>query len=283
MDNVIQFENRKLNLNVNPKFNLDVTEKPKLNLSVEWNEDYIKSELAEEYNKVAIKSKKDLQTILNYLLKKNQYRNYLLFVIGVNVGLRSSDLIRLRFIDFIDENLNFRDEVVLLEHKTRNTRKNKKTGEIKKANRHLFIGQQIKDAFKLYLDHIENANIYDYIFKNNSNNRGYVPKNKEGVENKQEHISTSGLYKTIKKIDKNSGVNLGLTSHSLRKSFGFWFYVNGGCDNNSLVLLQLAFGHSSLSTTLHYIGITNDDLKRGYLNVNLGLEDNEKKIELQVV
>ena len=42
-----------------------------------------------------IKSLADIGKIKRHLLKTQQYRNYLLFVMGINVGLRISDLLSL--------------------------------------------------------------------------------------------------------------------------------------------------------------------------------------------
>jgi integrase len=55
-------------------------------------------------------------------------------------------------------------------------------------------------------------------------------------------------------------------THTLRKTFGYHAYKNG----TDIVLLQDIFNHSSPSTTLRYIGITEDDKQEVYLSSNLG-------------
>ena len=51
----------------------------------------------------------------------------------------------------------------------------------------------------------------------------------------------------------------------MRKTFGYHAY-NKGID---VSYLQKIFNHSAPSTTLNYLGITQDDLDSIYLNLNL--------------
>ena len=46
-----------------------------------------------------IKNLKDIEKIKRYLLKMDNKRNYCLFVVGINVGLRISDLLSLKLND----------------------------------------------------------------------------------------------------------------------------------------------------------------------------------------
>lgn len=64
-----------------------------------------------------IKSLNDINSIVQYFLANNQYRNAMLFVIGINFGLRYSDLSEIRFKDLIDNNKGFKDEFHPLEQK----------------------------------------------------------------------------------------------------------------------------------------------------------------------
>ena len=63
----------------------------------------------------------------------------MLFIVGINFGLRVSDLIRLRFATLINEYLTFKTKFPILEIKTRNTRKVKK-------NRYITINDAVMDA-----------------------------------------------------------------------------------------------------------------------------------------
>lgn len=44
---------------------------------------------------IPIRSQSDIETIKKYFLEKEQYRNYALFVVGINTALRISDLLDL--------------------------------------------------------------------------------------------------------------------------------------------------------------------------------------------
>ena len=49
-----------------------------------------------------IKSIKDIQKIKTYLMGKQNKRDYMLFVVGINVGLRAGDLLSLKVSDVLE-------------------------------------------------------------------------------------------------------------------------------------------------------------------------------------
>ncbi len=51
---------------------------------------------------IPIRNQKDIETIKKYYLEKKQYRNYALFVVGINTALRISDLLSLEWRDVFD-------------------------------------------------------------------------------------------------------------------------------------------------------------------------------------
>jgi len=51
----------------------------------------------------AIKSIRDIGKIKQFLLGKDNKRDYILFALGINVGLRIGDLLSLKISDVIDE------------------------------------------------------------------------------------------------------------------------------------------------------------------------------------
>jgi site-specific recombinase XerD len=61
-----------------------------------------------------------------------------------------------------------------------------------------------------------------------------------------------------------------VSTHTLRKTFGYHQMVMGGNDHRTLLLLQKMFGHSSAGQTLEYIGITRDEIEIAYRRLNLG-------------
>lgn len=64
-----------------------------------------------------IKNLKDIQKVKQYLAGKDNKRDYMLFVVGINVGLRAGDLLQLRVNDILS-NGKIVDSVKLKEEKT---------------------------------------------------------------------------------------------------------------------------------------------------------------------
>lgn len=261
MSNVIPFEGKKLNLSV------ETESKPKLNISVEYDEKLIEEELGSvEYRKEVLKHQWQFDMLLGYLLKKERYRDLMLVTCALNLGLRASDLLNRRFSDFITNDLNYREEVRITEKKTH-------------KNRTLFINDKVKECISLYLSKTDGININDYMFQNLSNNKQYKPKDKNGIENERKFMTVSGFYKLLRRLDRDSGLNADITTHTMRRSFGRSYFINAGGTTEALLLLQTTFNHSSTSVTLRYIGIQREDIKNAYMEVNIGLSE-EKIIKL---
>lgn len=209
-----------------------------------------------ENNKNAIKNADDIKTISDYFISNGKYRYNLYFTIGLNVGLRVSDLLTLRFDSFLNEDLSFKNEIMLVETKTQNTR-------TVRVNRHLFINKAVQQAFKLYFQYCD-FTLDEYIFRtesNNSKSKGNIPMRRQSFD----YI--------LKQADRETGLNIGISTHSLRRSFGFWHYCNNSKSHESLIMLMHLFGHSSIHQTLKYIGISREDEEKAYHEVNLNFRN----------
>lgn len=208
-------------------------------------------ELAPEHASMPIKSMDDIYAISNWYLEQERYRDNMLFVCGINFGLRVSDLLTLRFCDLIDDTLTFRTTFPIFEKKTRNTRKVKK-------NRYISINDAVIDAVTLYLENTPGVKLSDYMFRCEGN---------RCTANKPMHRNS------VERILKEAGAALGLpyhiATHTLRKTFGYHQMAMSGNDPRKLLLLQKIFGHSSSAQTLQYIGITSEEIEDAYLHLNL--------------
>ena len=209
----------------------------------------------EEHDSEPIKDVNDIIRISDYFISNGQYRNNMLWIVGINFGLRASDLLRLKIYDLIDENFCFRDSLAILEKKTANTRKVRK-------NRHVTINKAVMDAVLLYLEHTP-CSLDDYLFRSESN---------RGCD-----VNRPMTVKSVERILKDAKQALGLpqriATHTMRKTFGYHQMVMGGNDQRRLLLLQKMFGHSSAMQTLSYIGITQEEINEAYLNLNLGVRE----------
>lgn len=210
-------------------------------------------ELAPEHSAEPIKRIEDIERICEYLIENKRYRDNMLFVVGINFGLRVSDLRVLRFCDVINDNLTFKDSFAIFEKKTRNTRKRKK-------NRYITLNNAVIEAVTLYLENTDGVSLSDYMFRSESN-RGKA-------ENKP--LTAKSVDRILKGIADSLGLNMRISTHTLRKTFCYHQMLMSGNDNRKLLLLQKMLGHSSPAQTLDYIGITSEEIEEAYRNLNLG-------------
>ena len=176
-----------------------------------------------------IRSKQHIDAIKIYLRSHN-LRNCLLFILGINSGLRISDLLLLT-IDDVKE----KDRVILRE---------KKTGKIKDFP----LSDTCKEMIKEYL-------------ANNNENSGWLFKSKKG----NQAITRIQAYRIINHAARIVGIREAIGTHTLRKTFGYWAYKSGV----DITKIQKLLNHSAPNITLAYIGITKDELDDVYINLNL--------------
>jgi len=211
----------------------------------------VEMELAGEHTADPIKSIEDIERISTYLVTNKRYRDNMLFVVGINLGLRASDLVTLRFCHLIDEHFSFRDRFPILEKKTKNTRSVRK-------NRYLTINEAVMDAVELYLQY-NDCKLDDYMFRSESNRGGST----------NEPLRVYSVERILKGVAAELQINCHVSTHTLRKTFGYHQMVMSGNDPRKLLLLQKIYGHSSAAQTLDYIGITSEEIDEAYLNLNL--------------
>jgi site-specific recombinase XerD len=187
-----------------------------------------------------IRDIKKINEIKKILLDDNEngLRNHLLFVLGINSGLRISDLLILQLKDILHADFNIKDFVFI---------KEKKTGKYKQFP----VNKSSKNAIKKYIKNMQLINLQQYVFKSRKG------------ENKS--ISRVQAWAILKNAALKVGIDDPIGTHSLRKTFGYHAYKSG----IDITLLQNIFNHSSPSITLRYIGITQDDINDVYNNLNL--------------
>lgn len=213
----------------------------------------VDDELAAEHAAEPIKSLDDISRIAEYLLKQKRYRDYLLFIVGINFGLRVSDLRSLRFSNLINDNFVFRDRFPIFEKKTRNTRK-------KKKNRYITINNAVIDAVTCYLEHTPGVCLSDFLFRSESNNGS----------NQNQPLTNRSIDRILKGIAADCGLSMRISTHTLRKTFCYHQMLMSHNDPRKLLLLQKMLNHSSAAQTLDYIGITAEEFDEAYRNLNLG-------------
>ena len=211
------------------------------------------TELVKEHSAEPIKEMNDIIRISQFLIQKKRFRDNMLFIVGINFGLRISDLRTLRFSQLINDDCSFKDRFAVLEKKTKNTRK-------RKRNRYITINTAVVEAITLYLENTKDVHLSDYMFRSEANNS----------KHKNAPISKQAVDFMLKKIASDLGLGNRMATHTLRKTFAYHQMVMSGNDPRKLLLLQKMFGHSTSAQTLDYIGITGEEIDEAYRNLNLG-------------
>ena len=174
-------------------------------------------------------------------------RNKMLFLVGINLGIRASDLCGLKYSFFMNEDGSFKDFYKLQPKKT------KKYGKFVP----LYFNDTIKKAITEYIEQYPIQDMNEYLFKSRKGDG---------------HLTEIALGKIIKNAAKEVGIERNICSHSLRKTFGYWVYHRAKDKNNALIILQTIFNHSSPAITSKYIGLTNDEISDVFNALNLGDE-----------
>lgn len=233
-------------------------------------EEVVEEYIVQDHAAEPIKSMDDIIRISEFLIENKRYRDNMLFIVGINFGLRVSDLRMLRFSNLINENFAFRDSFPVFEKKTRNTRK-------KKKNRYITINAAVIEAVTLYLENTPGVTLSDYMFRSQSNHAC----DKSG--NKNVPLDVKSIDRILKGIASDLGLSCKISTHSLRKTFGYHQMMMAGNDNRKLLLLQKIYGHSTPAQTLDYIGITTEEIEEAYRQMNLGSVKHNYLVDSNIV
>lgn len=174
-------------------------------------------------------------------------RNKMLFIIGINIGIRASDLRTLKYSFFFNEDGSRKDFYKIQPKKTR---KQKKFVT-------LYFNDAVWSMLDMYLSKFPYKSLNDYLFFSRVGD---------------EPIEVNTLRRVVKSTAKEAGIAHNVGSHSLRKTFGYWVWHNAKDKEKMLVILSQIYNHSDVSTTRKYIGLTNDEMEDTFNSLNLGLD-----------
>ena len=167
-----------------------------------------------------------------------EYKFTLLISTGVFTGLRISDLLTLKYSDFVKK------DVLKI--------KEKKTGKVRsiKINKDL---HQIIDRIIVKLN-INDLNTLIFV-------------NRYGTKS----IDKSYVNVRLKEIFKRYRIKVGgnISTHTFRKTLGRRVMEVNNYSNESLVLLMELFGHSSMGITKRYLGIREQEIHDVYDSLTL--------------
>ena len=174
-----------------------------------------------------IKNRKDIEKIEQYLKLHNK-RDYVIWVLGMNSGLRVSDIVGLNVSDVVN--------------KTHITIVEKKTQKLKS----FYINDKLKRVLK---DFTKGKNLEEPLFLGKQGKR----------------LDRSQVYRFIVRACKENGITAHISTHTMRKSFGYHHYQKF----KDPIVLQKIFNHSSQRRTLMYIGVEQDEIDFSYKNFEL--------------
>ena len=178
-----------------------------------------------------IRDQQKIQTMKSYLKGKN-IRDHALFVLGINVALRITDLLALEWGDVLNEKGKFK-EIRLLEGKT-------------KKERRIQLNKPSQRALWELLGSLDGYSFDDYLFQS-----------REGA---QKPLSRQQALNILKDAAKAVAIQDNVGTHSLRKTWGYHAWKKGF---NPAIIME-TLNHSNLTVTKRYLGIQQDDINDLY-------------------
>ena len=171
-----------------------------------------------------IRKKKDIKSITKLL--KSKPRDYLLFILGINNGLRANDLVRIKYRQV--EGLKTGAVIKVVESKT------------KKINV-LVINKSVFKALQYFVDVI-GPGPGDYLFESRKG---------------KSHISSQSVGRLVRSWTSAINLKGQYGAHTLRKTFGYHQRVYHGAGYE---ILCKRYNHSSPAVTMRYLGIEDKEV-----------------------
>lgn len=169
---------------------------------------------------------KDIKSIKKLL--SDNARDKLLFVMGINTGLRVGDLLGLKVRDV--KYVKIGDRVLL---------KEKNTGK----ENVFMVNKEIKDALDGYLKSVD-ANDEWFLFKSRKSSNS--------------PLSTGAVTKYVKQWCRDINLHINAGAHTLRKT---WCYQKRK-QGVPWELISKRLNHSTPSTTRLYMGVKEDEIEK---------------------
>ena len=177
-----------------------------------------------------IRSFENIRTIKQLL--ESRPRDYLLFVMGINNGLRVGDLLKLKVSDI--ENLKTGQTITITEGKTG------------KENV-LMINRTVFKAIKKYIEQIQ-PDDDDFLFASRKTKKP---------------LTIQAVNALLKKWTRAINLKGNYGAHTLRKTFG---YIQRKEFDVSVEVLANYYNHASPAETMRYLGITADEVNEVLMN-----------------
>jgi integrase len=180
----------------------------------------------------------EFKRLVECLAADKQYKWAFYCIMSFCLGLRSSDVRKLKWGDILDKR-----SVIVTEKKTQKTKG-------------IPIGEKTMEHIdKMYqLEH--RPNLSTYVFES------------EKVKGKP--VSIQYINRLMKIWKKKYKLNIEhFSTHTFRKTFGRYVYEKRNRSTEALMELNRIFRHANLQTTMIYIGITDDNIYKVFNSIDV--------------
>ena len=177
-----------------------------------------------------IRKLKDIKAIAQ--LTQDNPRDHLLFIMGINNGLRAGDLVKLKVRD-----------VRYLKVGSTLTIREGKTGK----DNVLVVNKTVYKALRNYLEKVQPAD-EDWVFASRKGNS---------------HIQSQAVSKLVKKWTRAINLRGNYGAHTLRKTWGYQQRVAHGV---GFEIICKRYSHSSPAITMRYLGIEDREVHDVLMN-----------------
>ncbi|MFH5187661.1 site-specific integrase [Paenibacillus sp. TAB 01] len=171
-----------------------------------------------------IRDREMIELIKNFLMKQS-YRNYMMFVFGINTGLRIQDILKHRVMDVMG--------VQIVMHEM-------KTGKRKIIE----INPTLRRELDKYITYMK-MKPTDYLFPSRQGGKGNKP------------IGRDMAYKIMRAAAREHNL-VDIGTHTMRKTFGYHMYDK----TKDITLVRKLLNHSDDSSTMSYIGLDQDAMNK---------------------
>lgn len=180
----------------------------------------------------------DFNRLITALEQEKEYRWQLFCIVSFYFALRITDVRNLHWSEILNKN-----EVILIEHKTRK----------KPKPRRIPVKKEIKDIISKIYSNLGYPDINQLILFNSRNQAAY---------------SIAHINESMRKFRDRYNIPIkNFSSHSFRKTFGRYVYETNNRSAESLILLNSIFRHSSIEITKVYIGLRQDEINSVYESI----------------
>jgi integrase len=177
-----------------------------------------------------IRKIKDIKAISK--ITQDNPRDHLLFIMGINNGLRAGDLIKLKVKDV--RNMRIGDALTI---------KESKTGK----DNILVINKTVHRALRNFLDRVQ------------LDDDSFLFASRKG----DSHIQSQAVRKLVKKWTKAINLRGNYGAHTLRKT---WGYIQRTVHGVGFEIICKRYNHSSPSITMRYLGIQDKEVHSTLMN-----------------